>query len=151
MTAVITAFSLINIAVLILTISLAVVYLIPVLLIRRFHNTNNVYTANICFATICCCSYWLFFYIALEFYPQIISGIGICVVLNYFGMMCTFQVPLAVVGASFNRVRLVVYTKRFSKKKPWPITCLIGHWVLGFIFSVPQISFNEEVRIFYYY
>ena len=102
MTAVTTAFSLINIAVLILTISLAVIYLSPVLLIRRFHNTNNVYTANICFATICCCSYWLFFYIALEFYPEILSGSRFCLASNYFGMMCTFQVPLAVVGASFS-------------------------------------------------
>ena len=152
MTTIITVLTVVQIAVLVLTISLAIIYVIPILLIRRFHNTNNVYTVNLCFATIVCCSYWLFLYVALEFYPAVLSGSGVCVALNYFQMMCTLQVPLAVVEASVHRLCLVVhYTKPFFKTRQWAIICIVIHWTIGFTFALPRISFNDPVRSFSLY
>jgi hypothetical protein len=85
MTNVITALNLVQIVIFILVILLAFIYLIPIILIRRFHNVNNVFTVNLC-----SCIYWLSFYSLLEFNSQILFGNTVCIPLNYFEMMCTF-------------------------------------------------------------
>jgi len=145
----VTILNIIQIILLILTILLAIIYLIPILLIRQFHNINNVFTVNICFASICCCIYWLFYYIILEFDPQYFSAVQTCIAFNYFQMMCTIQVPLAVVEASVHRLCSIVYhTKPFFKKKRWAIICIASQWTVGIVFSLPRISINDPVRNF---
>jgi len=140
---------LIQIIFFILTILLAIIYIIPILFIRRFHNVNNVFTVNLCVAAICCCTYWLFYYFALEFNPLYLLGTRTCVTVYYFQMMCTLEVPLALVESSVHRLCSVVYhTKIFFKKKRWAIICIVSQWTIGIIFSIPQISLGGSVRNF---
>jgi hypothetical protein len=142
-----TTLNLIQLIIFALTILLAVIYLTPILLIRRFHNVNNVFTVNICFASICCCTYWLFYYIVLDLYPDFLSGDQTCIGFNFFEMMCTLQVPLAAVETSVHRLCSIVYhTKLFFKKKRWAIICLLSQWATGIIFSLPRITINDPVR-----
>jgi hypothetical protein len=139
----------IEITLFVITILLAIIYLIPILFIRQFHNINNVFTVNICFASICCCTYWLSFYLILEFSSQYLSGDQTCIAFNYFQMMCTIQVPLAVVQASVHRLCSIVYhTKLFFRKKRWAIICIASQWTVGIIFALPRISLNDPVRNF---
>jgi hypothetical protein len=132
-----------------LNILFAFVYSIPILLIRRFHNVTNAFTVNLCFAAICCNTYWLFYTIMINFFLANISNATACFLLNYFAIMCTIQVPLAVIGVSIYRLCSVVYhTKAFFRKKRWAIICIATQWLSGIILSLPEISMINSVRIF---
>jgi hypothetical protein len=91
----------------------------------------------------------LLYYLILEFSPQYLSGYQTCIAFDYFEMICTFQVPLAVVQASVHRLCSIVYhTKSFFKKKRWAIICIASQWAVGILFSLLRISFNNPVRNF---
>lgn len=150
MTNVISPLNVIQIILFLITILLAIIYLIPILSIRRFHSINNIFTINICLAAIFACCYWLSYYIILELYTIFLSESKVCIVFNYFEMMCTFQMPLAVVVASVHRCCSIVYhTKPFFKKKQWAVTCIASQWIIGIVFSIPRIPFFDPVRYFH--
>jgi hypothetical protein len=138
----------IQIALFALMIVLAFVYLIPIIFIRRFHNTSNVFTVNFCFAAICCDTYWLVYYVLTNYFPISISNTTACLLFDYFGTMCTIPVPLALIGMSVQRLCSVVYhTKGFFQKKRWIMICILSEWTLGIIFALPQLSAINSVRI----
>lgn len=127
---------------------LAFMYSIPIIFIRRFHHINNIFTVNLCCATICCCVCWLSIYIISLFYPDRISGDRICLVLNYFQIRCTLQVPLAAVETSVHRLCSIVYhTKPFFRQKRWAVICIVCQWTTGFILPLLRILFENSVRI----
>ncbi|CAF1108759.1 unnamed protein product [Adineta steineri] len=140
---------LIQIGIFIFFIILALIYSIPILLIRRFHNINNIFTANLCFATICCSICWLLNLILVYFYPNLLSYIKICVALNYLRTTCTLQVPLAIIQISVNRFCSVVYhTKFFFKTKQWAMICISTQWILGIsISSIWPIIFHSTCEV----
>lgn len=136
----------IQIFIIIITIILAFIYSIPVFFLHRFQNFNNIFTTNLCLATICCNIYWLIYYLLLKFYPEYLFIDSICFILIYFEMMCTFQVPLAYIVISINRLCSIVYqTNLFFKRKLWVIICITIQWIIGLIFSIPRIPFTQTV------
>lgn len=127
---------------------LAIIYSIPILFIRRFHNVNNVFTVNFCFAVICCGVHWLCNRIITRFDPQLLSGNINCVVSNYFQMMCTLQVPFAIIGMSVYRLCAVLYhTKIFFRRQRWITLCIVSQWTIGIIVSIPPSFFYNSVSI----
>ena len=135
------------IALLVLIILLALIYLIPIIFIRRLHTVNNLFTLNLAIAAICCSVYWLTYFLLFIFYISALSGVRSCVILDYFQMMCSLQVPLAIVATSFHRLCSIVYpTKPYFKKKRWVVICISGQWIACIVLSVPQISFNNQVK-----
>ncbi|CAF0720871.1 unnamed protein product [Adineta ricciae] len=137
-------FNIIAIAVLVLIILLAVIYLIPIIFIRRFHTVNNLFTLNLAVAAICCSVYWLTYFVLFIFYTYALSDSRFCAILDYFQMVCSLQVPLAIVATSLHRLCSIVYmTKPYFKKKRWGIICISGQWIACIVLSVPQISFNN--------
>jgi len=138
----------VQILVIIITILLGIIYSISILLIHRFQNFNNIFPANICLSIIICDIYWLLYYLLLKFHPQYLWTENICSILIYFRMMCPFQVSLAFLVVSANRLCSIVYhTTVFFKRKQWIILCITIQWITGIIFSIPRIPFNEKVRI----
>ncbi|CAF1241687.1 unnamed protein product [Adineta steineri] len=144
-----TRFVLIIISELSLLALITLIYSIPILLIRRFHNINNIFTANLCFATICCSICWLLNLILVYFYPNLLSYVKVCVTLNYFRTTCTLQVPLAIIQISVNRFCSVVYhTKFFFKTKQWAMICISTQWILGIsISSIWPIIFHSTCEV----
>jgi hypothetical protein len=141
-------FNFITISLALITILLALIYSIPILLIHRFHNFNNILTANLCLSILCCDIYWILYYSLLKLHPQYLFTENICSILIYFQMMCVFQIPLAFLVVSVNRFCSIVYhTNAFFKRKQWIILCITIQWIVGIIFSIPRIPFNETVRI----
>ncbi|CAF4279543.1 unnamed protein product, partial [Adineta steineri] len=135
----------ISIIVLIFTILLALIYLISIIFLRRFHTVNNIITANLCFAAICCAMFWTFLIIMEIFYASNSYNGKVCIVATYFEMMCNLQVSLAIIGASVNRLCSIVYhTKPFLRTRKWTIVCVIGQWAVGIILSLPDLPFNDS-------
>ncbi|UJR21683.1 hypothetical protein I4U23_024760 [Adineta vaga] len=137
--------NIVQVLILVIIVFLALIYSIPILFIPRFHSINNVFSVNLCIAGICCGTCWLANFISLHFYPSTLSNYKVCVVMNYFEMMCTLQVPLAIVTTSFHRLCSIVYhTKPFFKKKRWAVLCMSSQWVAGMILLLPGVSFNAS-------
>ncbi|CAF1191822.1 unnamed protein product [Adineta steineri] len=130
---------------LIFTILLALIYSIPIIFMRRFHTVNNIITANLCFAAICCAIYGTFLIITATFYPNVLYNSTICIIFNYFEVMPNLQVSLAIVEASVNRMCSTVYhTKPFLRTKKWATICIASQWSTGIILSLPTILFDES-------
>lgn len=130
-----------------ITLLFSLAYSIPVLLIARFRNVNNIFTVNLCIASICCNVYWLLFLVVDEFSPEYLLPNNHCIAFNYFEMMCTVQVPFAVIAVAVSRLCSIVYhTKRFFKRKAWVILCISIQWTLGVLFALPRLPFGDWVR-----
>ncbi len=137
-----------QISLLSLDILLALAYLIPILLFRQFHHRLNIFTVNISIAVICCCLYWIVYYVTLQFQPQQLFSLKNCFLVIYTQIMFTVQVALALVVVSMNRVCLVVYHRKiFFKQKKWMIMCLTCQWLLGLIIPLPLLKRDTSVRI----
>ena len=130
-----------------ITVLFSLAYSIPVLLLARFRNVNNIFTVNLCVASICCNAYWLVFLALEESAPAYLSFNNHCIAFNYFQMMCTSQVPFAVIAVAVSRLCSIVYpTKIFFKRKLWVILCISIQWTLGVLFALPRLPFGDWVR-----
>ncbi|CAF0720852.1 unnamed protein product [Adineta ricciae] len=141
----ITVLSIFQVTILVLASLLSIIYLIPIILIRRFHTINNVFTANLSIAAFCCSTYWLIYFVLYLFYTNVLSGNTICAILGYFEMMCTLQMPLAIVATSIHRLLSITYSKRSTlSTKRRAIMCISGHWLACIVLPLPRIaSFNN--------
>ncbi len=137
-----------QISLLSLDILLALAYLIPILLFRQFHRRLNIFTVNISIAAICCCLYWLVYYVIGEYQPQQLYSLKNCFLVFYTQVMFTVQLALALVVVSINRFCLVVYHRKiFFKQKKWMIMCVTCQWLVGLIIPLPFLKRDTSVRI----
>ncbi len=142
------AIHILQIMIFVIIIFLAGLYSISVLIMDRVHHRHNIFTINLCLAAICCCSYWLSFYVIFDFYPKYLIMKNICLILNYFKTMCTLQVPLAVIVVSIHRLCCIIYhTKRSFQRKGWAMICITIQWLTGISFSIPHFIFDKSVRL----
>ena len=137
----------IPIGVLLLAMVLALLYIIPIVLISRFHKLNNILTVNVCLAIIFCCAYWLLFFFIYGYAIEIFNDIRMCILMNYLQMLTTVQIPFTLIVISFHRLCSIVYhTKGFFKKKYWIFICISVQWISGILLCLPRISINYTVR-----
>lgn len=136
-----------RIASLVLGVFSALIYLLPIIFVSRLQKTNNIFTINLCLGIVFCCSYWLAFLVMVESYPEVLFDVRICILMNYLQMLCTFQIPLALIGISTNRLFSIVYPQKaiFAKKKCMIIFVSI-QWISAVVLCLPPISINAEVR-----
>lgn len=80
----ITVVSIFQAIILLITLFLAVIYSSSILLFHEIRYHNNILTANVCFATICCCIYWIIYSITLNYYLEYYQNNNTCYIMNYF-------------------------------------------------------------------
>jgi hypothetical protein len=135
----------------ILIILIALIYSIPIICIRRFHQPNNILTLNICLAVILCCLSWLPTTVVfiLNTSNEVIKDIAIPFYIAE--MLLTIQVPFSFVVASMHRYYFVIYHRNmFFKRKRWIILCIGSQWILGFILTIPNlICILDTVKVFF--
>lgn len=144
-------FSIIEIIIFTIIILCVLIYSIPIICIRRFHQHNNILTLNVCLATVLCCLSWLPIFVvplSANLYEFLINtSIYLVIAETIF----TIQVPFSFVTAAIHRYCSIVYhSKSFFKTKRWIILCIGGQWILGFILSVPNLTCVDIVRISVY-
>jgi hypothetical protein len=133
----------------IVVILLALIYSIPIVFIRRFYNVNNVFTANVCLATIFASTYGMSLLLMQNYYSLTYFGNNAaCTAMNYFQMMCTIQVTYALIIVYIHRLCSVVYfTKPFFKKKKWAVICISSQWTAGSIVSLVRLTPSNLVKV----
>ena len=126
---------------------LAFLYLLPILIIRRFHSINNIFTVNVSIAVISCNMYWLFRLISQTFFPHLDKDVHTDLIFNYFSMMWNIQVPLSCLEVAVHRLCSIVYqTNGFFKKKQWAMICIGCQWIIGILSPLPLSSLRNRVR-----
>jgi hypothetical protein len=139
----------VNIIILLLAVIPALIYLISIILVQRFHTTNNILTSNVCLATIICCLYWVSSNVAQGFFPSVmLQYAALYFFSSYFETMinCLLVYSLAVV--TINRFVAINYpNKIFFRKRAWPFVSSVGHWVGAIILPIPLLVYCIKVNI----
>jgi hypothetical protein len=129
---------------------LALAYSISITLIRQFHHRINIFTINVSVAAFCCSLYWMTFYIMTAVNVRQLYAVKYCSLLIYAQMMCTLQLPLALIVVSIHRLCSIVYhTKIFFKTRKWVIMCLACQWISGIVVSLPLLIRDPSVSILF--
>jgi hypothetical protein len=132
--------------ILVLIISFAILYCIPIIFIRRFHQPNNMLTFNVCLATISSAVYWMYY----EIYQQKATAHfsdDLCAFLSFIQTVFTLHTPLSIVTVSIHRFCIVIYhTKNFFRTKRWVLICCLSQWILGVLLSLVALFGNQSVR-----
>jgi len=141
--------SFIETIIVIIIILLTFIYSIPIICLRRFHQPNNIFTFNICVATIFCCLAWIPLFTATVFDNPDDFSFEAKIFLYIAEMIFTIQVPFSLVVALIHRYCSLVYpTKIFFRRKRWFVLCIGSQWILGFVLSIPILVCTNPVRIF---
>lgn len=123
----------------ILIILLALIYLMPIIFLTRFHRRNNVLTLNVCVATIFCCAVWLPDAKIFTSADTLARWEQFYTYLRVLQTLFTIQVPFSFVLVSIHRYCSIVYRKQsFFKTKRWIVLCIASQWSLGTVLAWPD-------------
>ena len=136
----------VQIIIAVLILCLALLYSIPVILIRRLHKNNTLLTLNLSLITAGSVCYWILYFALFEQRSNTIISKRVCAFINIVQMLATIQVIFSIVTVSLHRCFLIIFhTKVFFRSKRWIVTCLLGQWILALIVSsLTLLSLNNR-------
>ena len=115
-------------------------YLIPIIILPRFHHRNHFLTLNVCIANILCCLVW--------FPDDPLFRNDSTTTMRNIQTIFTLQVPFSFVIVSIHRYCSVVYRKKtFFKSRRWICLCVGIQWILGILLSIPDLMNFHKVKI----
>jgi hypothetical protein len=125
------------------------IYLIPIICIRRFHTTYNILTGNVCLTSIVCCLYWILFSVISYFYPTLLMSSTFCYIFSsYFESMVNCLLVYSSTTVTINRFLTIIYpNKRFFKRQAWPYLSSVVQWIVAIILPIPLLVLCSEVNI----
>ncbi len=141
-------FALVKITVFGISILLALIYSLPILLLRRFHHRLNILTVNICLAMIVTSMYYMPYFIMQEYYIQDLFTVKTCTFLFYLQTISTCQLPFSFTVLTINRFCSIVYrTKVFFKTRKFVVICVASQWIAACVLSLPFVFAIQPVKI----
>ncbi|CAF0981780.1 unnamed protein product [Adineta ricciae] len=127
---------------------LSLVYLLTILLIPRFHNSNNFFIVNICFSTLVTSVYFMIFYTSYYITSRDIFTLNGCVRLYYIFNIASVAIPFAFVAFSVHRYCSIKYlNESLFQTKKWTATCIITQWVAVLMISLPSVFQKTDVCV----
>lgn len=125
----------------------ALIYMIPIIFIRRFHRPNFIFTANLAATVIGCSVTWLVALVFMDLNHTLFLNLSQCALMMYFPATFTSQFPLAIVQISFHRLLTIVYHREnIVRNNVWATIFIILQWLFGFLLGLPAISVKNVVR-----
>jgi hypothetical protein len=119
----------------------AIIYSLLILFIRRFHNHNNVFIVNICFA--------IMYFTMVYFDYQLLYSPNTCMILFYAYNMGSIVVQFSFLTFSIHRFCSILYlTIPFFKTRMWVVICIRSQWIVQCILSLPFVVRKERVICF---
>ena len=134
----------------IVTIFLALIYSVPIVVLRRFHQLNHIFTLNASLAVLLSSLAWFPSTAISAFNDSLQIPPKVFLFIQTAQLLFTVQIPLSFVVTSLHRYCFVIYhRKAFFKRKQWIILCLVIQWILGFLLAIPNVVCNLYiVRVF---
>jgi hypothetical protein len=135
--------------ILLMVVILGLMYIIPIVFLRRFHNASNILTSNVCLAIAFDCLFYVVYNTVIVFYPSIFKPYTIgCYLFAYLPASSNFLTASAVATISINRFFVILYPqKSLFKKKSWSFISAGIHWMVVFILPLPRIYSVVQVNI----
>jgi hypothetical protein len=129
-----------------LLIFVSMFYFIPILFVRRFHNSNNIITVNISMTITFCALYYIIYCLIIIHMNTVLGTRYLCNLIEYIRVMMTCQTGYVFITASIYRYGIVIYhSKIFFKKKRWIIICIVCQWIISILVSLPIRSGDYRV------
>jgi hypothetical protein len=146
--------TMVDISILLLALILMLIYLLAVILIRRFHTVNNILTGNFCLAGIICCVYWVMYYLLSVFNPGILFQSSVlCTLIGYLRVMVNCLLVYSLVTITIIRFFTITYpNKRLFKRQVWCFISLAVQWTVAIVVPIPnfvlsfRVSFSKAHR-----
>lgn len=131
----------INLTCLVLACILTTIYLLPIVLVRRFHTTANILTGNVCLTSISCGTYWIISNVIGKFYPSVsIQPAAQYFLSAYFEVMFNSLLVHSLAIITVNRYVTIRYpNKLFFKRRTWPFVSSIIQWIISIILPIPGL------------
>jgi hypothetical protein len=131
----------VNVVLLLIGTILTLIYLLPIILIRRFHTTTNILTGNVCLVTAICCLFWIMFNVISGFYPTLlISSTFSCILESYCQVMINCLVVYSFAIITINRYLTIINpNKRFFKRQAWPFISSAVQWIIAIVLPLPLL------------
>jgi len=138
-----------NIIMALMGIILGLMYLIPIIFVRRFHNASNILTGNVSLAFVFNGSFFVIYNIVTGFYPSLLNPYTIgCYLYAYLPASANFLTVYALAMISINRFFVILYPqKSLFKKKSWSFISIGLYWMVVFILPLPRIASVVQVNI----
>jgi len=137
----------VNIVLLLIGAILTLCYLLPIVLVRRFHTTNNILTGNVCLVSIICCLFWMAYNVISGFYPSLlIQSTFSYIFSSYFGVLVNGLLVYSLAVITINRFLTIKYpTTRFFKRQAWPFISSVIQWIIAIILPIPLLILCDQV------
>jgi hypothetical protein len=139
----------VNIALKVLGGTLALIYLLTIILVRRFHTMSNILTGNVCLISILCTVFWCTLNVISVYYPTLmLQTIVLKIFSSYSEIMFNCCLVYSIIIVTINRFLAIKYqNKRFFKRRTWSIISSIVEWIISIILPVPLLIFCYEVNL----
>jgi hypothetical protein len=137
----------VNITILLIATISTLIYLLSIILVRRFHTTTNILTGNVCLASIVCSLFWIVFIVLSGFYSTIlIQSTFWCIFSSYFQVMVNCLIVHSFAMITINRFLTITYpNKRFFKRQAWSFILSITQWIVAIILPLPHLILSVQV------
>ena len=142
-----TLITIVDIAILFVTMLFSSIYLLPIVVVRRFHTAANILTGNVCLTTFLGALFWIIDWILRSFSPTFLDlSATSCVLLIYCESMFNGLIIYALVMITVNRFFVARYSaEHFFRSKTWPTLLAGSQWVLVLALFTLQAVFSVRV------
>jgi hypothetical protein len=139
----------VNVIILMIVVAFMLIYLLSIILVRRFHTATNILTGNVCITGIICSSYWIVYTVLSGFYVTILIQSTIsCILTAYLSVMVNYLTIHALTMITVNRFFTVMYpNKRLFKKRAWSLISSVVQWIVAIILSLPHLALSFQVNV----
>ena len=129
----------------VIIISLAFIYLIPILCIGRFRSPVNILTVNVSMSCIICSIYWTIYILLQIILSDNLNKLN-CVYFQYFQTVVNCQEIYALCNISINRYCIIIYNNKILfKTQRWILITIGIQWLIGIIIPLPLFSIIDQV------
>jgi len=141
--------TMVNVSMLLLALILMLIYLLAVILIRRFHTANNILTGNFCLIGIICCAVWVIYDLVYVFNPEIfVQSTVMCTLIGYLPETVDCLLIYSFVTITINRFFTITYpNKRLFKRQVWCFISLAVQWTVTIVVAMPILVVYFRVSI----
>jgi len=123
------------------------IYLLTIIFVRRFHNSINILTGNVCLISVICALFWIMYNVLSVFYQTIlIQSIVWCFISSYFQQLINCLLIYSLTMVTINRFLTINYpNKIFFKTKTWSFVSSIVQWIFAISLCIPHLILSVQV------
>ena len=125
------------------------IYVLPLIFVRRFHTGANVLLIGVGLNGIICSILWVIWNsISISDPTLLVKSRGICVTMNFLPTFVNSLIIYCLVVITINQFFAVIYpNKRFVRSVKCAILSLMIQWAVSIMVSIPDVIISVQVNL----